>query len=47
VSSYPTFTLSDVHWALAYYYENRQRIDDDIEWDVYEPEEMANRVEFI
>ena len=31
VSSYPTITLSDVHAALAYYYENRQRIDSDIE----------------
>ena len=31
VSSYPTITLSDVHAALAYYYENRQRIDEDIE----------------
>ena len=31
VSSYPTITLSDVHAALAYYYENRQRIDADIE----------------
>ncbi len=31
VSSYPTITLSDMHAALAYYYENRQRIDTDIE----------------
>jgi uncharacterized protein (DUF433 family) len=31
VSSYPTITLSDVHAALAYYYENRERIDADIE----------------
>jgi uncharacterized protein (DUF433 family) len=31
VSSYPTITLSDVHAALAYYYENRERIDSDIE----------------
>jgi uncharacterized protein (DUF433 family) len=31
VSSYPTITLADVHAALAYYDENRQRIDDDIE----------------
>jgi len=30
VSAYPTLTLSDVHAALAYYYENRQRIDADI-----------------
>ena len=30
VSSYPTITLSDVHAALAYYYENRERIDNDI-----------------
>jgi uncharacterized protein (DUF433 family) len=31
VSSRPTITLSDVHAALAYYYENRERIDADIE----------------
>jgi hypothetical protein len=31
VASYPTITLSDVRAALAYYYENRRRIDDDIE----------------
>jgi uncharacterized protein (DUF433 family) len=31
VSSYPTITLSDAHAALAYYYENRERIDADIE----------------
>ncbi len=31
VSSYPTITLSDVHAVLAYYYENRERIDADIE----------------
>jgi hypothetical protein len=31
VSSYPTITLSDVHAALAYYYENRKWIDADIE----------------
>jgi len=30
VSSRPTITLSDVHAALAYYYENRERIDADI-----------------
>ena len=30
VSAYPTLTLSDVHAALAYYYENRQTIDTDI-----------------
>jgi uncharacterized protein (DUF433 family) len=30
VSAYPTITLSDVHAALAYYYENRDRIDADI-----------------
>jgi uncharacterized protein (DUF433 family) len=26
VSEYPSITLSDVHGALAYYYENRERI---------------------
>src|ERR1700722_7630253 len=31
VSDYPSITLADVHAALAYYYENRQRIDTDIE----------------
>jgi uncharacterized protein (DUF433 family) len=29
-SAYPSLTLSDVHAALAYYYENRDRIDADI-----------------
>jgi uncharacterized protein (DUF433 family) len=29
-SAYPSITLSDVHAALAYYYENRERIDADI-----------------
>ena len=27
VSAYPSITLSDVHAALAYYYENREIID--------------------
>src|SRR5262249_61416502 len=27
VSAHPSITLSDVHAALAYYYENRQQID--------------------
>jgi uncharacterized protein (DUF433 family) len=27
VSEYPTITLSDVHAALAYYYEHREQID--------------------
>jgi uncharacterized protein (DUF433 family) len=30
VSAYPSLTLSDVHAALAYYFENRERIDADI-----------------
>src|SRR5438477_2483994 len=30
VSAYPTITLSDVHAALAYYYENREAIEADI-----------------
>jgi len=30
VSAYPSITLADVHAALAYYYENRDRIDADI-----------------
>jgi uncharacterized protein (DUF433 family) len=31
VSEYPSITLADVHAALAYYHENRERIDADIE----------------
>jgi uncharacterized protein (DUF433 family) len=31
VSEYPSITLADVHAALAYYYENRERIDADID----------------
>jgi hypothetical protein len=31
VSEHPSITLIDVHAALAYYYENRERIDADIE----------------
>jgi uncharacterized protein (DUF433 family) len=31
VSAHPSITLSDVHAALAYYYENRARIDADIQ----------------
>jgi uncharacterized protein (DUF433 family) len=30
VSEHPSITLSDVHAALAYYYENRAQIDADI-----------------
>src|SRR5438094_10179018 len=30
VSAYPSITLSHVYAALAYYHENRGRIDDDI-----------------
>jgi uncharacterized protein (DUF433 family) len=31
VSAYPTLTPSDVHAALAYYYEHRERVDAAIE----------------
>lgn len=31
VSEYPSITLAEVHAALAYYYENREQIDADIE----------------
>jgi hypothetical protein len=31
VSEYPSITLAQVHAALAYYFENRERIDADIE----------------
>jgi uncharacterized protein (DUF433 family) len=30
VSAHPSITLSDVHAALAYYFDNRDRIDNDI-----------------
>jgi uncharacterized protein (DUF433 family) len=45
VSSYPTITLSDVHAALAYYYENRERIDTDIEEERKFVEEMRAKIE--
>jgi hypothetical protein len=41
VSAYPTITLSDVHAALAYYYENREQIDASIRED----EEFAAAME--
>jgi uncharacterized protein (DUF433 family) len=31
VSAHPSLTLSDVHAALAYYYEHREQIDADIQ----------------
>ena len=40
VSEYPSITLADVHAALAYYYENRERIDADIEAAKRYAEEM-------
>jgi uncharacterized protein (DUF433 family) len=40
VSEYPSLTLADVHAALAYYYENRERIDADIEASKKYAEEM-------
>ncbi len=30
VSNWPHLTLSDIHAALAYYYDHRKQIDDDI-----------------
>jgi len=33
VSSHPSITLSDVHAALAYYFDHRQQIDADIAAD--------------
>jgi len=40
VSEYPSITLADVHGALAYYYENREQIDADIEAAKKYAEEM-------
>ncbi|MBX9757484.1 MAG: DUF433 domain-containing protein [Beijerinckiaceae bacterium] len=45
VSSHPTITLSDVHGALAYYYENRERIDADIEEGKAFVDEMRSKAE--
>src|SRR6516164_9547269 len=40
VSSHPSITLSDVHAALAYYYEHRQQIDAEIAADEQFVEEL-------
>ena len=40
VWEYPSITLAEVHAALAYYYENRERIDADIEAAKRHAEEM-------
>jgi uncharacterized protein (DUF433 family) len=40
VSEYPTITLSDVHVALAYYYDHR----DDVDREIHEGEEFAETV---
>jgi uncharacterized protein (DUF433 family) len=40
VSAHPSITLSDVHAALAYYYEHRERIDADIQEGQRYAEEM-------
>jgi uncharacterized protein (DUF433 family) len=44
VSEFPSITLADVHAALAYYYENRERIDADIESAKKLGEEMRVKV---
>src|SRR5215218_10289606 len=40
VAMFPGITLADVHAALAYYFDNRQEIEDDFRRD----EEWAERV---
>ena len=40
VTEYPSITLAEVYAALAYYYENRERIDADIEAAKRYAEEM-------
>jgi uncharacterized protein (DUF433 family) len=40
VSAYPTLTLADVHAALVYYFDDRERIDADIEAGEQFVEEM-------
>ncbi len=39
VSEYPTITLSDVHAALAYYFDHR----DEVELEIREGEEFAEK----
>jgi Protein of unknown function (DUF433) len=43
VSEYPSLTLAEVNAALAYYYENRERIDADIEAAKKYAEEMRTK----
>ncbi len=43
VSAYPSITLSDVHAALAYYYENREQMDASIREDEQFVAEMRAR----
>jgi hypothetical protein len=43
VSAHPSITLSDVHAALAYYFENRERIDADIKEGERFVEEMKGK----
>src|SRR6266404_3217490 len=45
VSAYPSITLSDVHAALAYYYENREQMDASIREDEQFVAEMRARAE--
>ena len=40
VSTWPSLTLSDVHTALAYYYDHREQVDADIR----QGEEFADKV---
>jgi hypothetical protein len=43
VSAHPSLTLSQVHAALAYYHENRERIDADIREGQRFVEEMKTK----
>src|ERR1700682_1530561 len=44
VSAHPSITLSEVHAALAYYFENRERMDADIREGERFVEEMKSKV---
>jgi uncharacterized protein (DUF433 family) len=43
VSAHPSISLSDVHAALAYYYEHREQIDADIQEGRRFAEEMRSK----
>lgn len=43
VAMFPGITLSDVHAALAYYFDHRPEIDDDFQHDKQSTKELLSR----